>query len=370
MSETLSKNVTLVLTHQCNLRCPYCYEKHKDNESMSIERAKAILEQELTEDDGTTDVEIDFFGGEPLLEFDTIRAVVEYAKSRSYPKSYIFFITTNGTVLSASQKEWLLQNTDVLQIGLSLDGTKKMHDRNRCGSYDKIDIPFFRDNYPEQTVKMTVSRETLPDLAEGVLHCHSLGFRVSCNLAYGIDWSAEENARIFEKQLMKLIEYYLANPSVEPCSLLDINRIKSVANEQEERIRYCGAGTAMRTYDYDGTFYPCQYFLPFSVGKEKAEISLGLDFKSKFRPEDENPACRRCLICNVCPTCYGNNFALTGNIHKRDERMCHVVKIQFRAIAFFAAEKFRLGQLKDLRPEETAAILKSALLISQGLGEQ
>ena len=365
--EIKSKNITLVLTHQCNLNCTYCYEHHKDGATMSPEMARDIIEKELTMDDGTTLIEFDLFGGEPLLEFDTVKAIVDYFKVREYDKDYIFFITTNGVLLDEARKKWLRENTEHLQLGLSLDGTKAMHDRNRSDSFDDIDLDFFRTTYPEESVKMTISRETLPNLAEGVIFCHEQGFEVSCNLAYGIDWDNEENQRIFERELALLIDYYIKNPTVKPAAILDINRIKSLAEEQET-VRYCGAGYAMRAYDCDGTYYPCQFFLPICVGEEEAKRALTLDFSAgRIKTEQMDKECQSCFIKNVCPTCYGNNYATTGDIDRRDMRLCNLNKIQFKAIAYFAAKRFEHGQDGGFSKADMAAILKASLALMQAL---
>ena len=367
-NEQKSKNITLVLTHQCNLDCTYCYEHHKNSCTMSAELAKEIVDRELSMDDGVSMVEFDFFGGEPLLEFDTVKEVVEWTVAREYDKDYIFFITTNGVLLTDDMKVWLREHTDVLQIGLSLDGTKEMHDVNRCDSFDEIDLDFFRTVYPEESVKMTISRETLPKLAEGVIFCHSIGYDVSCNLAYGIDWESEENRAVFERELSRLIDFYLENPHLKPCSILDVNRIKSIASQEDRNYRLCGAGYAMRAYDCDGSCYPCQYFLPICVGDEKARRSLELDFSSLgLREEQVDEKCRSCFIRNACPTCYGNNYATTGDIYRRDMRICKMNIIQFKAIACFAIKLFEVDRLGEYEKAEQAAILKSALAIVRTL---
>lgn len=365
--EIKSKNITLVLTHQCNLNCTYCYEHHKDNVTMSPERAIAIIEDELTMDDGVGLIEFDLFGGEPLLEYDTVKAIIEHFKSRTYDRDYIFFITTNGVLLDEGRKAWLKKNAEYLQLGLSLDGTKEMHDCNRSDSFDDIDLAFFRETYPEESVKMTISKKTLPELAKGVIFCHEQGFEVSCNLAYGIDWDDAENRRVFEEQLALLVAYYLDHPEVKPAAILDINRIKSLA-EPAPTVRYCGAGYAMRAYDCDGTCYPCQFFLPICVGDAEAKRSLTLDFSSNhLKAEQLDEACRSCVICNACPTCYGNNYATTGDIDRRDMRLCSMNKIQFKAIAYFAAKRFERGQTDGFNTQDMAAILKAALIIMQAL---
>jgi radical SAM protein with 4Fe4S-binding SPASM domain len=124
----------------------------------------------------------------------------------------------------------------------------------------------------------------------------------------------------------------------------------------------------MRAYDCDGTCYPCQFFLPICVGDEKAKASLTLDF-SNFRLADNqiDEKCKTCYIRNTCPTCYGNNYATTGNIYRRDMRLCKMNIIQFQAISYFAAKRFELGQLGEYKPDEQAAILKSALSILKEL---
>ncbi len=363
-----SKNITLVLTHKCNLNCVYCYEHNKSPQTMTIDLAKEIVDRELNMDDGTTYVEFDFFGGEPLIEFDTIVKTVEYAKTQTYPKDYIFFITTNGTLLDEQRKMWLKSNADVLQMGLSLDGTKKMQDMNRCDSFDLLDLDFFKNVYPSQNVKMTVSLGTLPMLAEGVIFCHTQGFEVACNLAYGIDWENEDNKKVFEEQLFQLIEYYLLHPEIKPCTLLDILAIKSVSLPDEKSYRQCGAGYAMKAYDCDGTCYPCQFFLPISVGREKAQRSLSFDFSSYQLNEGQiDKNCANCMLRNVCPTCYGNNYASTGDIYRRDMRICDMNKIQFRAIAYFATKRFEYGQMKDIANADAALILKAALEILENI---
>ena len=163
----MEKNVTLTLTANCNLSCVYCYEKHDDNKSMSFDTAKYILDSEfegLKNDDYIT---IDFFGGEPFLEFELIKKIVSYVreqniKGRFLPR-YRFFATTNGTLIHGEIMNFLKAHKN-FYLGLSLDGTKWMHDTNRCNSFDKIDLDFFFFFYPEKQAKMTISDFTLPYL--------------------------------------------------------------------------------------------------------------------------------------------------------------------------------------------------------------
>ncbi len=224
---------------------------------MSFDTAIKIIEKEMNLDDGIETIEFDFFGGEPLLEFDLIKSIIEYVKTKEYKKSFIFFITTNGVLLNKERKAWLKENTDILQMALSYDGTNLMQDINRNNSSSLIDIKFFEETYPLQGFKMTVSDKTLPNLAEGVMYLENFNLEISCNLAYGIDWNKKENEEIYERELMKLINHYLSHPEIKPCALLDIKRLKGLTCSDTRALRHCGAGWAMKSYDYDGTFYPC-----------------------------------------------------------------------------------------------------------------
>ena len=117
-----------------------------------------------------------------------IKQITNYACQELNDFPHTIFLTTNGTLVHGDVQKWLIDHKDCVICGLSLDGTREMHNTNRSNSFDSIDIDFFAENYPMQDIKMTISRETLPTMAEGVMYAHKRGFEVSCNLAYGIDW--------------------------------------------------------------------------------------------------------------------------------------------------------------------------------------
>lgn len=143
MSNRHIKRITLALTKNCNLNCVYCYEHYKNNDSMTFEMAKEIIVRELTNDDEYDTVCIDFFGGEPFLEFKLIKDICAFIKNESWSKKYFFTTSTNGTLVHGEIQEWLFKNKNIFECGLSLDGTKEMHNINRPYSYEKIDIDFF-----------------------------------------------------------------------------------------------------------------------------------------------------------------------------------------------------------------------------------
>lgn len=357
--------ITLTLTQACNLSCIYCYETHKSSKRMSFETAKAIIDSEMKKISEDETLEIDLFGGEPLLEFSLIKEIVLYVRTAFPKKNAIFFIVTNGTLLTEEIKQWLVDNEDCVICGLSFDGTKQMQDINRSNSFDLVDLDFFAKQYPGQTVKMTVSNQTLDTLAEGVLFLQNKGFEVTCNLAYGIDWSNQAYREVLERELMKLIEYYLIHPEMPICSMLDMG-IERVAS-QETVGRYCGAGLDMASYDVDGIGYPCQMFMPLSAGQEKANASHEIHFFEDDIPEElQDKKCKDCVIKSICPTCYGSNYISTGNIYIHDDSNCDLMKIIMKARAYLKGMLWKNGSLK-LSEAEEALLLRSILILQREL---
>lgn len=353
MNEVKIRTVTITLTQSCNLACTYCYEHHKSSKKMSWDTAKRIIDNEFEHaiDNDVEAFEFDLFGGEPFLEFDLVKQITEYICERKDNIPCTVFATTNGTLVHGEIQTWLKEHNGCFVCGLSLDGTREMHNTNRSNSYDDIDLSFFINQYPKQDIKMTISQETLPSLAAGVIDMHKKGFIVSCNLAYQIDWTNAQNVELLQRELQKLIDFYLENPEIEPCSMLGMG-ISNVAICEDQPPRYCGAGKYMCSYDIDGEKYPCQFFMPLSLGQSRAAEGLKVNLPNDYLPKDQlDPECQTCVISSVCPNCFGANFATTGNIYKRDKNMCRLTKIAIQARSYFRAKQWELGQLKETGDE-------------------
>lgn len=330
------KTIVLTLTNRCNLCCTYCYEELKDNRSMSFEIAKAILEKEFSAS-VNEELQIDFHGGEPLYCFEQIKQLCEWTFSEKRHCKYIFFIGTNGTLLTPSMKEWLIKHKERVWVGLSLDGTKQMHNINRSNSYDLIDLAFFTTHWPHQTIKMTVSKETLPNVAQGVIFAHEKGFEVSFNLAYGIEWT-EDMLDIYDHQMDILVEYYKMHPYIKRAVNFDKKLIAVFSEAPIER--HCGAGKYMKAYDTEGNEYPCHMFSANTLESARWKEIANSDFADEKIFEDEE--CAMCPIYRLCPTCYGMNFMERNNIGKRDKRLCGFNKINTKTIC-----KLRYNDLID-----------------------
>jgi uncharacterized protein len=353
--------VSLTITSDCNLSCKYCYEKHslRNNKIMDISVAKNAICQYM-EEDGVELVEIDFFGGEPLLGFDFIRDLVEWFHTKTWNKRHIFFIGTNGTILTESIREWLYKNRQCVQVGLSLDGNKTAHDLCRSNSYDIVqkNLPFFLKHWPHQACKMTVCADTVPYMAEGIIELEEKGILFTANIAFENHWSDDSNKekllRLVEDQLARLVDYYEERPYLYPVSPLltsvpDYLGIPSYDEYSTREIkRFCGAGHEMVVIDVDGTRYPCHRFIPWVTKKESPVEKVNC--QTAWKPDQ----CSKCKLIHSCPTCAGYNWEMNGDTGHRTTFHCESFKLEVMASCVLEWKRLRkkLGNKGSLTNEE------------------
>ena len=128
-------------------------------------------------------------------------------------------------------KNWFKLNKSRIILGLSYDGTDFMQDINRSYSSTFIDKKFFLETYSKQSVKMTISKKTVNNIAEGIIFLQNQGFIVNANLAYGTDWDMTDSLEIFAEQLNKLANFYIENPKITPSSILNI-KLESIFDKK------------------------------------------------------------------------------------------------------------------------------------------
>lgn len=338
------KTITLSLTESCNLNCVYCYENNKSTKNMSFDDAKRIIDIELENPEGYDKLYFELFGGEPFLQFPVMKQIVEYLRDKLEKVPFRILITTNGTLVHGEVQKWLLENSDIISVSLSCDGTPQMHNRNRSNSFELIDLDFFRNYSSSPRVKMTVSLESLESLSEGIIFLHQQGFAIDCNLAFGISWDDSKAWKTLYDQLWILIDFYLKNPKIKPCSMLYMH-IENVLTEHNGYVKkWCGTGTNMVTYDVNLNKYPCQYFMPLSMGQEKSvagkEIRIPSEIPISYLPE----MCQSCPCVDLCPTCYGSNFAENGNVYYKSKEYCNLMKIVILANSYLKWKQINSGE--------------------------
>ncbi len=328
-------HLSIIVTNQCNLNCVYCYEHSKFPKSIGIEKAKEIISYYLNSN--YEEVEIDFFGGEPFLEFNKIKDICEWTWLKKWKAKYIFFATTNGTLIHGEIAQWLRENKKRFYVSLSIDGLPYWHNRNRSNSFDKIDVNFFKECWPEQTVKMTISKESVGTLSKNIIYIHSLGFKITgTNFAEGIDWENDKFVDVVFRELETLCKYYIDNLDIVPAPLLNMRIYK--CEEQKIRNKWCGCGEYSCAYDTDGEKYPCTFFTPMTFSKQQLNEIKNIDFSN---PENfiDNDCYNNCYLMPVCNCCYGANYLSTNDVKKRDKSKCQLTKLRAIFSAALIAHK-------------------------------
>ena len=329
----------LMVTHACNLNCSYCYETHKRNAYMDVNLAKEIIlrdAQFVSESDQFDELEIDFMGGEPFMNFPLIKEIVEWLEGGVISVPWICFATTNGTLLTEEIKSWLRKHKDAINLGASYDGNSQMQSKNRGTEKHNIDLAFFHELWSNQSLHMTISKETLPMLAEGVLDIQKRGYDVEAALAEGIDWTIDD-AVMYREQLCILKDAYLKNTSLTPFNRLSrfVNVFDVPATEKVQE-KWCGTGKYMVTYDIDGQKYGCHMFTPIVLGN-KALLADAVEWDSPKSTADDY--CKNCVLRNFCPTCPGFNYKYRGHIAVRDKRWCPVILAEAITSCEFQVER-------------------------------
>ncbi len=346
---------SLMVTHGCNLNCVYCFEKHKDIglRMMCFETAKEILLKEFDlfakMDKGEEErFAIEFFGGEPLVNFKLIKAIYEWVKTLSLPFPMMFQTTTNGTLFNTEILEWFTAAKDDFRVVVSVDGDELMQNANRGVSTKRIPTDYIVSHWPNSYFKMTVSKETLPSYSQGIIALTRRGYRVPSSLAEGVDWDIKD-AETYKAELLKIGTFYLENPQYKVEQPFDLPFDK-LLYDSEVPPKNCGVGTNTCIYDTDGRAYPCHLFLPIVHGLEGVEkIMDSIDFTDDRSLIDDE--CLKCPIAKLCRTCYGYNQLDRGDVKLRNKTKCKMLLAELQVISSFQIQYFM--QRKDsLKPED------------------
>lgn len=384
----VSKNITFIVTKDCQLACKYCYLVGKnEKERMSWDVAKKAIDYILGNPDifNETDVNWDFIGGEPFLEIELIDRICDYIKTEMYRldhhwfNSYRFSFSTNGINYDSDKvQRFIGKNRDHLSIGITIDGTRQKHDLNRIwkgdgpekGSYDDVvrNIPLWLSQFPGGSTKVTISTADIKYVKESVLHLYSLGIReVNINVVFEDVWQ-EGDDKLFERQLIELADAIIDGGYYREytCSFFSETIGKPLDPETDNQ-NWCGAGR-MLAIDAAGNFYPCTRFAAYSL-REKSPVITGnvddgIDL-NKLRPflalDRVTQSPRECIECDVasgCAWCQGENYdaADTPTIYQRSTAICKMHKARVRANNYYWNKLYQKIDAEGLHLEhETTA---------------
>lgn len=397
-----AKNITFIVTKDCQLACKYCYLVGKNSkERMSWEVAKQAIDYILghEEDFPEESVVWDFIGGEPFLEIDLIDKICDYLKTEMFSRnhhwfdSYRFSFSTNGINYHTKKvQDFIRKNHNHLSIGITIDGTQRKHDLNRIwktpdmekgimpkpeeehGSYADVvkNIPLWLEQFPNSGTKVTISSADIPYIKESVLHLYSLGIHeVNINCVFEQVWQKGDDV-LFEKELMDLADYIIDNELYKEyfCSFF----VESLGKPIDKVLRnenWCGAGM-MLSIDAAGNFYPCTRFAQYSLREKKAwvigNINDGID-KNKLRPfltlnrcTQSNPECIDCEVAEGCAWCQGENYdaADTPTIYQRSTAICKMHKARVRANNYYWNKLYCKLELEGIAKEEAEKHVKKS----------
>lgn len=377
------KNITFIVTKDCQLACKYCYLVGKNTkERMSWNVAKQAIDYVLDHETDMKEESViwDFIGGEPFLEIDLIDKICDYLKVEMYRRkhhwfnSYRFSFSTNGINYGTEKvQNFIKKNHTHLSIGITIDGTKRKHDLNRIwktaemeqgivpkpedehGSYDDVvkNIPLWLEQFPGAGTKVTISSADIPYIKESVLHLYSLGIHeVNINCVFEDVWK-EGDDKLFEEQLMQLADAIIDGGYYQDyaCSFFTEQMGKPLDCKVDNQ-NWCGAGR-MLAVDAEGNFYPCTRFAQYSLRSKKAwiigNVRDGID-KNKLRPfltldrcTQSTQECIDCEVASGCAWCQGENYdaADTPTIYQRSTAICKMHKARVRANNYYWNKLYR-----------------------------
>lgn len=318
-----SNKICISTNSTCNLNCVYCYEKEKQPSEFDVDDAFSAVDEQLkTKTEFGTKIKL--HGGEPFMVFNKIKELCERLWEHDYPESYHIHITTNGTLIHGVIQEWLYENRDKVTLKLSLDGRKESNDINRPNSFDRIDLPFFVNTWPNLAVNMTITPATLPYLSENIQFMHSVGvFSIVSHFALMTDWATCHLEKVLYEQMMDLANFYLDHPEIKTCYFFkpDIGDTLSGPLFNAACVRGSGAAYDYRTKEY----YPCFMCFPVLAGEKISGELRTIDFTDTGKLEED--CCLHCPFINLCPTCYAENYITRGDISHRDMALCSYHKV-------------------------------------------
>ncbi len=361
MSLSPIKALCLHIAHDCNMRCEYCFASTGDyNEGrtmMSLEIGKKAIDYLLHHSKGRRNLECDFFGGEPLMNFDVVKEIVKYARSKEaeFNKVFRFTITTNGLLLTDDKIEFI--NKEMHNVVLSIDGRPEVNDRVRKnlgggGCYASV-MPKFKKlvdgrGEGQYYVRGTFTKYNI-DFANDVLHLNSLGFdQISVEpvvadekMPYALTLAdipaiSSEYDRLAEIMLEEDKKgnffnffHFMMDLEQGPCAI--------------KRLRGCGCGNEYMAITPDGDVYPCHQFVgheEWKMGNVLVSNDIDIDIKTEFSKATVygKEECKECWAKFYCSGgCNANSHIYNGNILVPHKLSCELEKKRVEAALYLKA---------------------------------
>ncbi len=331
------KSLCLNVAHDCNLRCSYCFASEGDfgcgRELMPLETAKKSVDFLIEHSGKIKNLEMDFFGGEPLMNWNVVKETVKYARSleKKYNKNFRFTLTTNGILLDDEKIDFI--NEEIYDVVLSLDGRKEINDKYRItktkkGSYDIV-LPKFqklisRRGNKSYYVRGTYTKDNL-DFMKDVMHLYDLGFKnismepVLCDKNFTSSVNKEDISKVlaeYENLCQELIKMKKSGKEINFFNFnIDLDKGPCVL----KRLKGCGCGNDYVAITPNGDIFSCHQLVgenEFKMGNVNSG-TFDDNIKKKFLNTSiyHKEKCQNCWVKFYCSGgCAAKNYQHCGNI--------------------------------------------------------
>lgn len=385
---TSVKDLTIQVTEDCNLKCTYCYQHNKSVKKLNIEDGKKFIDLILASDERSEKyiqskkcqgAILNFIGGEPLLEIDTIDILTDYFITRMIELNhpwlfrYRINIGTNGLLyFSEKVQKYIRKNNAHLSLGITIDGNKELHDKCRIdfngeGSYDRAiaALKHYTKTYNTYGFsKITISPDNILYVKNSLIDfIEKEGYRyIFCNCVFEEGWTIE-HAKILYKELKDVADYLLDHNLQDDVFLSILDQYIGVKYQSIHPS--CGGSGDMIALDVNGDLYPCIRYTPSSIGNPNLKFKIG-DVEHGFIYNEEQRQRIKCLECVTrqsqdemtkncvgcpieqgCMDCAGYSYEVFGEIGHRTTYICEMHKARVLANVYYKNKAFQKTLQKD-----------------------
>lgn len=344
------KALCLHVAHDCNLRCRYCFAATGDfglkRTLMSAETGKKAIDFIIKASGGRRNLEIDFFGGEPLMNFEVVREITAYAmeKGREFNKNFRLTLTTNALLLNEDHKKFI--NEHIGNLVMSIDGREEINDRMRfrvdgSGTYCAI-LPKIKDmadsrNQDRYYVRGTFTRENT-DFSKDVLHLADLGFKqisiepVVAGKESGYEIREEDLPQLLAEYESLALEYVKRHKEGKGFNFFHFMIDLQQGPCAVKKLKGCGSGREYVAVTPEGDIFPCHQFVgmdDFKMGNVNDGMDLNKHVIGRFGASNivSNKTCRECWAKFYCSGgCAANAYQFGGDLGKPYQIACELEK--------------------------------------------
>lgn len=360
-------SITLNLTDACNLNCIYCFEHCKNASSMDPQVGIDIIDKAYRELDTKvtgSKFMLNFFGGEPFLNWNTMKAIIDHCNEKKY--KILYGVTTNLTILNDEIIDYIDDNN--MHLLVSADGLKSVHNKNRCNTFDIViknlkklieaELGLFVE------IRMTIMPEDISKAIDGVKMFLQMGFDNICPMPVTDTYWSKEHILELETFYGDLMELYVKllnqTNSTRNFAIKNTDEILTNVLEPEIFIPYmCPiGGTRWCAFDTNGDIYPCHQ-IPTSTDETRLQQKLGNIYtgvdESKIITQKREaqyikPECDTCIAKAVCASgCPQENLRETGNDATPYDSYCNVQKAMVTAVRKYQKDIMNSKNIRNRR---------------------